>query len=68
MYSISRKMSFGKVDEFGRFISEFDPEPDQDRKKGAYSKHSLKKNIVLFEGHEIVNDKRDTYNQCLIYF
>ncbi|XP_064647696.1 A-kinase anchor protein 10, mitochondrial-like isoform X2 [Lineus longissimus] len=31
----SGNMSLGRVDDIGRFVSEFDPEPEKDKKKGA---------------------------------
>jgi hypothetical protein len=30
-------MSLGRVDKIGRFVSEFDPEPEKEKKKGICS-------------------------------
>ncbi len=44
---ISRHMTLGKVDQFGQFVSEFDPEPDKDKKKGGTVDRLLKDILCL---------------------
>ena len=41
--SLYRKMSLGKINELGHFVSDFDPEPDLEKKKKKSSSSLLAK-------------------------
>ena len=47
LFHISRKMSLGKINELGHFVSDFDPEPDHDKKRKGKQMHILTLKVLV---------------------